>query len=82
MNSSHDTGELIVIKEKELAESLKSQREVGQHLYEVSKEILQLQLKKKELTNAQDVADYNVRVLNGDLRVLRHKYFSEKNSGI
>jgi len=82
MNSSHDTGELIVIKEKELTESLKSQREVGQHLYEVSKEILQLQLKKKELTNAQDVADYNVRVLNGDLRVLRHKYFSEKNSGI
>jgi hypothetical protein len=82
MNSSYDTGELIVIKEKELAESLKSQREVGQHLYEISKEIMTMQIKKKELTNAQDIADHNVRVLNGDLRVLRHRYFSEKNSGI
>ena len=82
MNSSHDTSELIVIKEKELAESLKSQREVGQALYEVSKKILTLQLEKKDLTNAQDIADHNVRVLNADLRVLRHKYFSEKNSGI
>lgn len=82
MNSSHDTGELIVQKEKELAESLKAQREVGQAVYEISRDIMQLQLKKKELLNAQETADFNVRTLNGDLRVLRHRYFSERNSGI
>lgn len=82
MNSSYDTGELIVQKEKELSESLKAQREVGQAVYEISHKIMELQLKKKELINAQDTADFNVRTLNGDLRVLRHKYFSEKNSGL
>jgi uncharacterized protein YcaQ len=82
MNSSHDTGNIIVEKEKELSESLIAQRAVGQAIYEISKKIMQLQLEKKDLTNAQEIADLNVRTLNGDLRVLRHKYFSEKNSGI
>ena len=82
MHSSHDTSEIIVQKEKELAESLKAQRAVGQAIYEISRKIMELQLQKKDLINAQDIADLNVRTLNGDLRVLRHKYFSERNAGI
>jgi len=82
MNSSHDTSEIICQKEKELSESLIAQRAVGQAIYEISRKIMQLQLEKKDLINAQEIADLNVRTLNGDLRVLRHKYFSEKNSGI
>lgn len=82
MNSSHDTSEMICEKEKELKESLLAQREVGKALYEMDMKILELRRERKKLTESKDNADFNVRTLNADLRMLKHKYFSEKNSGI
>jgi peptidoglycan hydrolase CwlO-like protein len=80
--SSEDISNIIVEKEKELAKAINDQATVEQALLTLSKQILDLQFKRKDLQIALSKANQNVRLLNGELRVLRNQFFSARNSGI
>jgi len=80
--SSAEISNVITAKEHELSEAITHQATVEQEILLLSKQILELQFKKKDLQMAMSKANQNVRLLNGELRILRSQFFNAKNSGL
>jgi len=80
--SSAEISNIITSKEHELSEAITHQSTVEQEILLLMKQILELQFKKKDLQMAMSKANQNVRLLNGELRILRSQFFNAKNSGL
>ena len=80
--SSHDIGTWIDEKEKELNVALFDQETVEEALIIISKDILTLQQRKKDLQLSQSKANHIVRSLSLELRRGRNAFFSARNSGL
>jgi len=76
--SSWDTGELIDQKEKELAECLKAQNVLDDAELQISRDILAMQLKKKDIMIAKEKGSYNIKKINLELRGLTRLFWKEK----
>jgi len=79
--SSAEISNKIVEVEKELAEHLKQQEIVDLEKTAVEREMIVLELKKKDLTMALKKATYNTRQLELSRRQLEKQFWSVKNSG-
>ena len=79
--SSAEISNKIVEVEKELAEHLKQQEIVDLEKTAVEREMIVLELKKKDLTMALKKATYNTRQLELSRRQLEKQFWQVKNSG-
>ena len=73
---------LKVEKEKELQLAFKNQHEIEIAELEISKEIVKLQLTRKDLQIALSKAKHNVRTLGLDVKILISQFFQAKNGGL
>ena len=80
--SSEEIANIIAEKEKELNTAIDNQATVEQEILLISKKILESQFKKKDLQIVLSKANRNVKVLQGELRILRNQFFSAKNAGL
>jgi hypothetical protein len=82
MKSSYDIGIERDELEKQQQQAIAKQEEKRIELYKVSREILLLQMKKKDLTNEKEMLDFVVRNNTIELRLKQSEFFNAKNSGI
>lgn len=80
--SSFEIGTKIDELEKELREADGNLFAVDCEDIRLAKEILLLQIKRKENQSFFAKAKHNVRRINSELRVLRNKFWSAKNQGL
>jgi hypothetical protein len=76
--NTNDIGLVIDEKEKQLQVIINSQAEVEQAILLLSKSIIELQGKKKDLEYSKSKANQNRQVLSSELRVLRNQFFASK----
>lgn len=69
-------------KEKDLQGAIKILFEVEQEILLLSRQIIDLQGKKKDLEISKLKASQNVKVISSELRILKNQFFAAKNSGI
>jgi len=72
----------IVEMEKVLKSCIGSHEVVEQEKLLLQRDILNLQVKKKDLEMALSKSMSNIRQLNISLRILRSQFWSSKNSGL
>jgi hypothetical protein len=80
--SSHDLGTLSDEKEQELRKVIGAQATIEQEIILISRQIIELQGKKKDLEFAKSKANQNRQILASELRELKSRFFSARNSGI
>jgi hypothetical protein len=80
--SSQDLANQYDEKEKEFKKLLEAQQVVEQEILYLSRDIINLQAKKKDLEIAKSKAVYNVRQAKIDLDLLKSAYFQQKQSGL
>jgi len=78
---TNEVTQLIADKEKQLVLALQSQEAVDQEEISLSKKILELRIRKKDIENAQSKARHNVKMLQLEIKNLTNKYWSMKNQG-
>lgn len=79
MYSLEDIENLKVEKRKELIELIKSKEEVELELIELSRKILELQMKKKDLNIVSEKAKSSEKQLRLEIRNLEEQYWSVKH---
>jgi hypothetical protein len=80
--SSAEISNLIDEKEKALSQALKDYYIIEQEKLILQKEILKAQTRKKDLEISLSKAGHILRQLNIELKLLRSKFWSSKNSGL
>jgi len=76
-----DTENLLVEKEKELKEMLNPHNTLEQEKLHIQREILNLQIKKKDLEIVIDKSKSIIKQKELEIRLLTKKFWAEKNSG-
>lgn len=79
--SSLEISDMIDEKEKELSDIMVDQNTVDLEIIGISKNILELQGKKKDLQLADSKAKHLIKTLNIQLRFLRNQFWRVKNEG-
>jgi len=77
--ASSEIDEMIVSKEKELQEAMHSLAVVEEAKNRLSRQILELQIKKKDTENTLSKANFNVKTINSELRVLKSAFWKARN---
>lgn len=80
--SSHELGTLSDTKEQELRKAIDTQSTIEQAIIMVARQIIELQAKKKDLELAKSKANHNRQILASELRELKSRFFSARNSGL
>jgi len=80
--TSAEISNIIDEKERELSGALKQYYLVEQEKLILQKEILEKQTVKKDLEIALSKAGHMLRQLNVELKLLRNKFWSNKNAGL
>ena len=80
--SSYDIGLLCDKKEQELREAINSQSTVQQEILLLSRQIIDLQGKKKDFEISLSKATHNRQIIASELRELKNKFFAARNSGL
>ena len=78
---TNEISQLISDKEKELGTLLKHQERVDDEEIAISKQILMLRMKKKDVEQAQSKARHCVRLLQLDIKNLTNQFWTTKNQG-
>lgn len=80
--TASEIDEEIVELEKELKRSISAHERVEQEKLSLQKDILNLQVRKKDLEMSLSKSLTNIRQLNISLRIARSKFWSVKNGGL
>ena len=80
--SSYDIGILSDQKEAELRAAITAYCTVEQEILKLSRSIIELQMKKKDLEVIKSKAGQNKALISSTLRELKSKYFSARNAGL
>jgi len=80
--SSSEISNIMDKKERELSEAITSYYMVEQEKLSLQKEILEKQTKKKDLEIALSKAGHILRQLNIEIKLLKNKFWSNKNAGL
>jgi peptidoglycan hydrolase CwlO-like protein len=80
--SSAEIGTMQDAKELELRESSAALAEVEQNILLLSRQIIDLQGKKKDLEYTKSKARQNLHVIQSEMRELKSKFWSAKSSGL
>lgn len=80
--SATQIGNIIDEKEKELSEAIKNYYLIEQEKLILQKTILEHQTRKKDLEIALSKAGHILRQLNIELKLLKSKFWSARNSGL
>ena len=80
--TASEIDENIVELEKELKEAIVNHEVVEQSKLELQRDILTIQVKKKDLEMILSKSSMNIRQLSITLRIARSKFWSAKNSGL
>lgn len=80
--SSAEIGTMQDEKEKEYRESINDVSTIEQEILIISRKIIELQGKKKDLEYAKSKASQNLRVIQSEMRELKSQFWSAKNSGL
>ena len=80
--SSAEIGNIIDEKEKELSGVITNYYTIEQEKLTLQKEILEKQTVKKDLEIALSKAAHTLRQLNIELKLLKSKFWANKNSGL
>jgi len=78
---TNELSQLISDKEKELQVLLKHQERVDDEEIILSKQILELRMKKKDIEQAQSKARHCVRLLQLEIKNLTGKFWLSKQQG-
>jgi hypothetical protein len=79
--SSEQKAHEIAEKEKELKSMLTAHNVVEQEKLSTQREILVLQLKKKDLEIALDKSSHSIKQKNLEIKILTSEFWREKNQG-
>ncbi len=80
--TASEIDEKIVELEKELRQAIVAHETVEQSKLLLQREILTIQVKKKDFEMSLSKSATNIRQLNVTLRIARSKFWSAKNSGL
>lgn len=80
--SAYQIDEKIVEAEKELKELINQNQIVEQEKLNLQREILELQVKKKNLEISLSKSTTNIRQLTITLKILRSKFWAAKDQGL
>lgn len=80
--SSAEIGTIIDSKERELSQAIKDYYIIEQEKLILQRTILEHQTRKKDLEIALSKAGHILRQLNIELKLLKSKFWSCKNSGL
>jgi len=72
----------IAQEEKNLKEMLNAHNVVEQEKLQIQRQILELQLKKKDMEIVIDKSSHNIGQKKIEIKLLTHKFWHEKNLGI
>ena len=78
---TNEISQLIADKEKELQQALHNQEIVDNEEISLSKQILELRIKKKDVEQAQSKARHIARMLQLEIKNLTNKFWQMKQSG-
>lgn len=81
-SSSADISQVISDTEQELKETIQARGVVQEKIHLISREILEKEINKKDLSIALSRARDNVRTLELDIAILKSKFWSARNSGL
>lgn len=79
--SSTEIDEYICFLEKDLKEAIETNETVEQERLLLQKQIIELQLKKKDLDMIISKSHARIKTLSVDLRIARSKFWSVRNEG-
>ena len=82
MKSSSELSQIIADKEKKLMELNNQEHIVEQEILKHQREILNLQLKKKDLEQALSKAKHNTRQMKLEISTVKSNFWNTKNQGL
>lgn len=80
--SSADIGVEMDEKERELQSAIRALFEVEQEILLLSRQIIDLQGKKKDFEMSKLKATQNLRVIQSELKILKNAFWASKNQGL
>ena len=80
--SSADISQEVANKENELSEALENHFKVEQERLLISKEIIDLQSKKKEFEIAESKSSHIIKKIKIEISLLQKMFWNAKNSGL
>jgi hypothetical protein len=82
LKSSAEIGVLRDEKEKSYQEAINSFAKVEQEILILQREIIVLQLKKKDFELVKSKANQNLRIISSELRVYKDQFYAARESGL
>ncbi len=80
--SSAEIGVEIDEQEKQISTMLEAYQKVEQEILLLQRQILELQLQKKDFEMAKSKGGHNIKQANIELKLLKSKFWQAKNQGL